>query len=55
MSTIFRDVIIGPPEKASELGIGLAKRLLDEGAGEFIKVLTLFPICATIWFNGGES
>jgi hydroxymethylbilane synthase len=36
-STIFRDVIIGPPEKAGELGAVLAHRLLDAGAGEILK------------------
>ena len=36
-STIIRDIVVGPPEKASELGVGLAKRLLDEGAGEILK------------------
>jgi hydroxymethylbilane synthase len=36
-SNIFRDVVFGPPEKASELGAALAHRLLDEGAGEILK------------------
>ena len=36
-STIFRDVVIGPPEKARELGEALAKRLLDVGAREILK------------------
>jgi hydroxymethylbilane synthase len=35
-STVFRDVVIGPPEKASELGATLAQRLLDEGASEIL-------------------
>ena len=32
--TIFRDTIIGPPEKAKELGARLANMLLDAGAGK---------------------
>jgi len=36
-STIFRDFIIGPPEKAKELGATLAHRLLDAGAREILK------------------
>jgi len=36
-STIFRDVLIGPPEKAGELGVTLANRLLDEGAGKILE------------------
>ena len=35
-STIFRDVVIGPPEKASELGATLAQRLLDVGAKKIL-------------------
>jgi hydroxymethylbilane synthase len=35
--TIFRDVVIGPPEKARELGSALAHKLLDAGAGEILK------------------
>ena len=35
-STIFRDVLIGPPDKARELGVTLANRLLDEGAGKIL-------------------
>jgi hydroxymethylbilane synthase len=34
--TIIRDVIIGPPEKAVDLGINLANRLLDAGAREIL-------------------
>jgi len=36
-STIFRDVLIGPPEEARELGATLANRLLDEGAGKILE------------------
>ena len=31
-STIFRDVVTGPPENPMDLGATLAHRLLDEGA-----------------------
>ena len=34
--TIIRDVIIGPPEKAVDLGINLANKLLDAGAREIL-------------------
>ena len=36
-STIFGDVLIGPPEEARELGATLANRLLDEGAGKILE------------------
>ncbi|MBA7495283.1 Porphobilinogen deaminase [subsurface metagenome] len=36
-STIFRDVVIGPTEKAKELGAALAHRLLDAGAREILE------------------
>jgi hydroxymethylbilane synthase len=36
-STIFRDVVVGPAEKARELGAALAHRLLDAGAGEILE------------------
>ncbi len=35
-STIFRDVVIGPPKKARELGATLANKLLDAGAREIL-------------------
>ncbi len=35
-STIFRDVIIGPPESPRELGATLAHRLLDAGARKIL-------------------
>lgn len=36
-STIIRDVVFGPPEKARELGAALANRILDTGAREILK------------------
>lgn len=35
-STIFRDVVIGPPEDPGELGATLAHRLLDAGASRIL-------------------
>jgi hydroxymethylbilane synthase len=35
--TIFRDTVIGPPEKARELGATLANMLLDAGAGKILE------------------
>ena len=35
-STIFRDVVIGPPEDPRELGATLAHRLLDAGASKIL-------------------
>ena len=35
-STIFRDVVIGPPENPRELGATLAHRLLDAGASKIL-------------------
>jgi len=35
--TIFRDIVIGPPEKARELGATLAHRLLDAGARNILE------------------
>lgn len=35
-STIFRDVVIGPPEDPGELGTNLAHRLIDAGASKIL-------------------
>ena len=36
-NTIFRDTVIGSPEKAKELGAALAHMLLDAGAGKILE------------------
>jgi hydroxymethylbilane synthase len=35
-STIFRDVVTGPPQEAGDLGRILARKLLDEGARKIL-------------------
>jgi hydroxymethylbilane synthase len=35
-STIFRDIVFGPPQKAGELGTILARKLLDTGARKIL-------------------
>jgi hydroxymethylbilane synthase len=43
-STIFRDTIIGSPQKARELGATLANRLLDAGAGKVLEKIYGKPL-----------
>ncbi|MDI6891745.1 MAG: hydroxymethylbilane synthase, partial [Actinomycetota bacterium] len=36
-SRLVRDSISGPPERAEEIGVALAERLLEQGAGEILR------------------
>lgn len=38
-STLLRAVVIGAPEQSEQLGVQLAKALLDQGAGDLLKAL----------------
>lgn len=37
--TLLQAVVVGQPEQAEQLGVALAKKLLDQGAGELLKLL----------------
>ena len=38
-STLLRAVVIGAPEQSEQLGVQLAKALLEQGAGDLLKAL----------------